>query len=151
MRVFQIFSPPLSCAVALEQRHRKGFKKLNLPADQRKALLRGLTTQVKRSMPSVAAQVAHGSFEVPREQCQERCLFSLICHVYVYDWEVLGVAMRSRSIASLCERLSQVINLRSTALPSRISVPWKGLAEISRLSGSFDRVHVYVLERIAFE
>lgn len=28
------------------QRHRKGFKKLNLPADQRKALLRGLTTQV---------------------------------------------------------------------------------------------------------
>lgn len=28
------------------QRHRHGFKKLNLPADQRKALLRGLTTQV---------------------------------------------------------------------------------------------------------
>ncbi|CAN0361093.1 unnamed protein product, partial [Ectocarpus sp. 13 AM-2016] len=30
------------------QRHRKGFKKLNLPADQRKALLRGLTTQIIR-------------------------------------------------------------------------------------------------------
>eukprot|EP00904_Undaria_pinnatifida_P013182 jgi/Undpi1/8995/HiC_scaffold_26.g11456.m1 len=29
-------------------RHRKGFKKLNLPADQRKALLRGLTTQIIR-------------------------------------------------------------------------------------------------------
>lgn len=29
-------------------RHRKGFKKLNKPADQRKALLRSLTTEVIR-------------------------------------------------------------------------------------------------------
>ncbi|CAM9175830.1 unnamed protein product, partial [Choristocarpus tenellus] len=30
------------------QRHRKGFNKLNRPADQRKALLRSLTTEVIR-------------------------------------------------------------------------------------------------------
>lgn len=38
--------PRPTCVRSELQRHRKGFKKLNLPADQRKALLRGLTTQV---------------------------------------------------------------------------------------------------------
>lgn len=38
--------PPYGPRPCVHQRHRKGFKKLNLPADQRKALLRGLTTQV---------------------------------------------------------------------------------------------------------
>jgi large subunit ribosomal protein L17 len=35
-------------ATQLEMRHRKGFKQLSKPADQRKALLRALTTEVVR-------------------------------------------------------------------------------------------------------
>ena len=42
------------------QRHRKGFKKLNLPADQRKALLRGLTTQVTFGFALTLVWVAVG-------------------------------------------------------------------------------------------
>mmetsp|Transcript_2137 Transcript_2137/g.2959 ORF Transcript_2137/g.2959 Transcript_2137/m.2959 type:complete len:152 (-) Transcript_2137:40-495(-) len=38
----------LESATQLDMRHRKGFKKLGLPADQRKALLRALTTEVIR-------------------------------------------------------------------------------------------------------
>lgn len=45
--LFYMFpNPTLLLSLSPPQRHRKGFKKLNLPADQRKALLRGLTTQV---------------------------------------------------------------------------------------------------------
>lgn len=47
--IFMFACPLPSVDVRLQpQRHRHGFKKLNLPADQRKALLRGLTTQVPR-------------------------------------------------------------------------------------------------------
>lgn len=43
-------SVPHDARSIVPQRHRHGFKKLNLPADQRKALLRGLTTQVTFSL-----------------------------------------------------------------------------------------------------
>mmetsp|Transcript_11542 Transcript_11542/g.25800 ORF Transcript_11542/g.25800 Transcript_11542/m.25800 type:complete len:195 (-) Transcript_11542:133-717(-) len=39
---------PAATTTQLDMRHRKGFKKLGKPADQRKALLRALTTEVIR-------------------------------------------------------------------------------------------------------